>query len=135
MRVLSKFESLIYWVLIVFIAAVILVTTIQIGREIVIGLVNPPLFRFDSNELIDIFGSFLLVLIGIELMHTVKIYLTDHRVHVEVILAVGLVAITRKVVLLDPKQLDGASLMGIAAIIVALSVSYYLVKVSQQNNG
>ncbi len=135
MRVLSKFESLIYLVLIVFIAAVILVTTIQIGREIVIGLVNPPLFRFDSNELIDIFGSFLLVLIGIELMHTVKIYLTDHRVHVEVILAVGLVAITRKVVLLDPKQLDGVSLMGIAAIIVALSVSYYLVKVSQQNNG
>ncbi len=133
MRALSKFESLIYLVLIVFIAAVILVTTIQIGREIVIGLFNPPLFRFDPNELIDIFGSFLLVLIGIELMHTVKIYLTDHRVHVEVILAVGLVAITRKVVLLDPKQLDGSSLMGIAAIIVALSVSYYLVKVSHQN--
>lgn len=133
MRALSKFESLIYLVLIVFIAAVILVTTIQIGREIVIGLSNPPLFRFDPNELIDIFGSFLLVLIGIELMHTVKIYLTDHRVHVEVILAVGLVAITRKVVLLDPKQLDGSSLMGIAAIIVALSVSYYLVKVSHQN--
>lgn len=131
-RLISKFEFLINSVLLVFIALVVLITTFQLGWQIVAAFVNPPLFHFDTNELLDIFGSFLLVLIGVELMNTVKIYLVDRNIHVEVILAVGLVAITRKVVMIDHKQLDGTSLIGIAVIIISLSVSYYLVRLSHQ---
>jgi uncharacterized membrane protein (DUF373 family) len=131
-RLINKFEFLINAVLLVFIAFVVLVGTVQLGREMVAAILNPPLFHFDANELLDIFGGFLLVLIGVELMNTVKIYLIDKSVHVEVILAVGLVAITRKVVLLDHKELDGRSLIGIAVIIISLSVSYYLVRLSHQ---
>jgi uncharacterized membrane protein (DUF373 family) len=131
-RILGKFESLVNAVLLVFIAVVVLITTFQLGEEIVVAVTNRPLLHFNSGELLGIFSSFLLVLIGVELMHTVKIYLLDKSVQVEVILAVGLVAITRKVVVLDPKQLDGPSLVGIAAIIVALSISYYLVRLSDQ---
>jgi uncharacterized membrane protein (DUF373 family) len=132
MRLIGKFEFLINAVLLAFIAFVVLVTTLQLGREIVAAVVNPPLFHFDADELLDVFGEFLLVLIGVELMNTVKIYLVDKSFHVEVILAVGLVAITRKVVVLDHKQLDGMSLIGIATIIISLSVSYYLVRLSHQ---
>ncbi len=132
LRLIGKFEFLVNAVLLVFIAFVVLVTTFQLGWEIVAAFVNPPQFHFDANELLDIFGGFLLVLIGVELMNTVKIYLVDRSVHVEVILAVGLVAITRKVVVLDHKQLDGTSLIGIAVIIISLSVSYYLVRLSHQ---
>jgi uncharacterized membrane protein (DUF373 family) len=132
MRLIGKFEFLINAVLLAFIAFVVLVTTLQLGREIVAAVVNPPLFHFDADELLDVFGKFLLVLIGVELMNTVKIYLVDKSFHVEVILAVGLVAITRKVVVLDHKQLDGMSLIGIATIIISLSVSYYLVRLSHQ---
>lgn len=131
-RLINKFEFLINAVLLVFIAIVVLVGTVQLGREMVAFILSPPLFHFDANELLDIFGGFLLVLIGVELMNTVKIYLIDKSVHVEVILAVGLVAITRKVVLLDHKELDGRSLIGIAVIIISLSVSYYLVRLSHQ---
>jgi uncharacterized membrane protein (DUF373 family) len=131
-RLINKFEFLINAVLLVFIAFVVLVGTVQLGREMVAAILNPPLFHFDANELLDIFGGFLLVLIGVELMNTIKIYLIDKSVHVEVILAVGLVAITRKVVLLDHKELDGRSLIGIAVIIISLSVSYYLVRLSHQ---
>jgi uncharacterized membrane protein (DUF373 family) len=35
-------------------------------------------------------------------------------------------------VVLDHKQLDGTSLIGIAVIIISLSVSYYLVRLSHQ---
>ena len=133
-RLIGKFEFLINAVLLVFIAFVVLVTTFQLGRDIVAAIVNPPLFHFDANALLDIFGGFPLVLIGVELMNTVKIYLIDKSVHVEVILAVGLVAITRKVVVLDHKQLDGMSLIGIAVIIISLSISYYLVRLSHQRS-
>ncbi|MGD0491249.1 MAG: phosphate-starvation-inducible PsiE family protein [Steroidobacteraceae bacterium] len=129
---ISKFEFLINAVLLVFISFIVLVSTFELGREIVVALVSTPLFHFDAKELLDIFAGFLLVLIGVELMNTVKIYLIDKSVHVEVILAVGLVAITRKVVVLDQKQFDGTSLIGIAVIILSLSVSYYLVRLSHQ---
>jgi uncharacterized membrane protein (DUF373 family) len=134
-RLISKFEFLINVVLLVFVAFVVLITTFQLGWDIVTGILKPPLFLFDANELLDIFGGVLLVLIGVELMNTVKIYLIDKSVHVEVILAVGLVAITRKVVVLDHKQLDGTSLIGIAVIIISLSVSYYLVRLSHRRRG
>ena len=45
----------------------------------------------------------------------------------EVILAVGLVAITRKIIVLEPAHLEPLAMVGIAAIIVSLAVSFYLV--------
>jgi uncharacterized membrane protein (DUF373 family) len=131
-RLIGKFELLINAVLLVFIALVVLLTTVQLGWEIVAAFINPSLFHFDPSSLLDLFGGFLLILIGVELMNTVKIYLVDKSVHVEVILAVGLVAITRKVVVLDHQKLDGTSLIGVAVIIISLSVSYYLVRRSHQ---
>jgi uncharacterized membrane protein (DUF373 family) len=68
-----------------------------------------------------------MVLIGLELLHTVRAYLSERAVHVELVLAVGLVAITRKMILTDAKTLDGLWLIGIAAVIVALAVSYHVV--------
>jgi uncharacterized membrane protein (DUF373 family) len=133
-RILDKFEHLINAVLLVFIGVLVVIATFQLGQEIFTAVSNSPLFHFESDELLNIFGSFLLVLIGMELMHTIKIYLTDKSIHVEVILAVGLVAITRKVVLLEHKQLDGMSLIGIAAVIAALASSYYLVRLSHQKS-
>jgi uncharacterized membrane protein (DUF373 family) len=131
-RLAGKFELLINAVLLVFIALVLLLTTAQLGWEIVAAFINPPLLHFDPNQLLAFFGGFLLILIGVELMNTVKIYLIDRSVHIEVILAVGLVAITRKVVVLDHEKLDGTSLIGIAVIIISLAVSYYLVRLSHQ---
>jgi uncharacterized membrane protein (DUF373 family) len=134
MRMVGKFESLINVVLLALIAVVVLLTVFQLGVQIVTVIANRPLLQFELNELLDILGNILLVLIGVELMHTVKIYLIDKSVHVEVILAVGLVAITRKVVLLDHSHVDGISLIGISAIILSLSVSYYLVRQSHQQS-
>ena len=49
-------------------------------------------------------------------------------IHDEVVLLVAIIAIARKVVILEPKELDGTSLLGIAAIIFALSIGYYYVR-------
>jgi uncharacterized membrane protein (DUF373 family) len=78
--------------------------------------------------LLDIFGYFLLILIGVELLETIKAYLSEHVVHVEIVLEVALVAIARKVIILDVKELPSLTLIGIAAVIVALAAAYYLEK-------
>jgi len=102
--------------------------TIELGWLIIKDIISPPIILLEIDELLDIFGFFLLVLLGIELVSTLKTYLTENEIHVEVVFAVALIAIGRKVIILDVKELSSLSLLGIAAIIISLSVGYYLVK-------
>jgi uncharacterized membrane protein (DUF373 family) len=48
--------------------------------------------------------------------------------HAQIVMAVAIIAIARKVIILDVKELSGLALVGIAAIILALSIGYYLIK-------
>src|SRR5512135_616100 len=125
---LTKFERIIVTALIVMMVVTILLATIELGWLIITDIITPPVILLEINELLDIFGLFLLVLLGIELVSTLKTYLTEKEVHVEVVFAVALIAIGRKVIILDVKEISSLSLMGIAAIILSLSVGYFLVK-------
>lgn len=46
------------------------------------------------DELMDLFGVFLLVLIGIELLDTIKVYLKENVVNVEVVVLVAIIAVS-----------------------------------------
>jgi uncharacterized membrane protein (DUF373 family) len=106
----------------------ILLATIELAWLIIKDVITPPIILLEINELLDIFGLFLLVLLGIELISTLKAYLTENEVHVEVVFAVALIAIGRKVIILDVEKISSLSLMGIASIIISLSIGYFLVK-------
>jgi uncharacterized membrane protein (DUF373 family) len=128
LRFLKKFERIIVTTLIVMMGVTILLATIELAWLIIKDVITPPVILLEIHELLDIFGLFLLVLLGIELISTLKTYLTENEVHVEVVFAVALIAIGRKVIILDVKELSSLSLIGIAAIIISLSVGYFLVK-------
>ena len=128
LKFLRKFERMIITTLIVMMVVTILLATIELGWLIIKDIISPPVILLEINELLDIFGLFLLVLLGIELVSTLKTYLTENEVHVEVVFAVALIAIGRKVIILDVKELSSLSLIGIASIIISLSVGYFLVK-------
>ena len=125
---LKKFERLIVGMLIVLMMIVVLLSTIELGWIILQDILNPPYIVLDANELLDIFGFFLLVLIGVELIETLRAYLTDNTVHAEVVVEVAMIAIARKVIILDVKELSGLTLVGIAAIIVALTGAFFVLK-------
>ena len=127
---LKLFEKIIVSVLVGMLALVIALATIELGWLIVKDIMTPPVFLLEINELIDIFGLFLLVLVGIELLDTIKTYLAERTLHVEVVLMVAMIAIARKVIILDEKEKSEFALLGIGAIIVALGIGYYLLKLS-----
>ena len=117
---LKKFEKLIIVSLIAMMVLTILLSTIELGWIIIKDIITEPIFLLDINELLEIFGMFLLVLIGIELLETIKTYLAESKFHLEVVLMVAMIAIARKVIILDVKELSSLTLIGIAAIIIAL---------------
>jgi uncharacterized membrane protein (DUF373 family) len=128
LSLIKKFERIIVTTLIVMMAVTILLATVELGWLIIKDIITPPIILLEIDELLDIFGLFLLVLLGIELASTLKTYLTEKEIHVEVVFTVALIAIGRKVIILDVKEISSLSLLGIAAIIISLSVGYFLVK-------
>jgi uncharacterized membrane protein (DUF373 family) len=54
--------------------------------------------------------------------------MVEKLVHVEIVFAVALIAVARKVIVLDVAKYPSLTLMAIGIIIIALSVGYYLIK-------
>ena len=128
---LKKFETLITNALMVMMALVILLATVELGWFIIQDLISPPFLMLEIKELIELFGLFLLVLIGIELLESVKTYVLEREIHLEVVLAVAIIALARKVVALDFKETDGVTLIGLAGMLLALTIGYYLIRRSR----
>jgi uncharacterized membrane protein (DUF373 family) len=128
LNLLKKFEQVIISTLIGLMVVVVLLSTIELGWLIVKDILTPPIILLEIDELLDVFGFFLLVLIGLELLETIRAYLTEHVIHAEIVLEVALIAIARKVIILDVKELPSLTLIGIAAIIVALAGAYYVIR-------
>jgi uncharacterized membrane protein (DUF373 family) len=102
--------------------------TIELGWVILRDIITPPIILLEIEELLEIFGFFLLVLIGIELLETIKAYLMTHVVHVEIVLEVALIAIARKVIILDLEKYESLTLVGIAALISAVALAFWVIK-------
>jgi len=124
---IKSFERVVVTALICFMTVVILLATVDVGRLVVLEVMREPVGLLQIDGLLDIFGMFLLVLVGIELLYTLRAYWVEDEVHVEVVFAMALIAVARKVIILDVKQLDSLVLVGIAALVLALSAGYYLV--------
>lgn len=126
---LKKLERILIHALMVMMAVVLLLSTVELGWIIVNDVISPPLFLLEIEELLDIFGLFMLVIIGIELLETImKTYLKENVNHVEVVFLVAMIAIARKVIILDVKDVSGVTLVGIGAIVITLSAGYYLIR-------
>ena len=127
-RFLRIIERIIVTALIVMMTIVLLLATVDLGWILVRDIFSLPIMLLGIDELLEIFGFFLLVLIGVELLETIKAYFDEHVVHVEVVLEVAMIAIARKVITLEVKDLPSLTLIGISAIILALAVAFYFVK-------
>ena len=135
MSVFAKTERIIAIVLLALMAIVVASAKIEVAYEIVTGLIEPPGFFLGVPELIDVFGLFLMVLIGLELMTSIHMYLDDHKIHAELMLLVALTAVTRKIVIMDTSNMESAMVFGIGFLIIALAVGYYLIRGKRPETG
>jgi uncharacterized membrane protein (DUF373 family) len=127
-RFLKTFERVVVGSLIVMMLVVILLATLELARLLIMDIIAPFDHFININELLDVFGFFMLIIIGVELLQTIRAYLKEHEVHVEIVLEVALIAIVRKIVILEVKDYSPVSLLAIAAIVISLAGGYYLHK-------
>ncbi len=128
MKFLRSYQNIIIGTLVVLMAIVVLFATVDLAIAVFQEIVGPIPFVLSAAGFPELLSLFLLVLVGLEILDTIKAYLDEHVVHVEIVLLAALVAIARKVITLDIKNTSAMTMLGIAAILAALTVGYYLFK-------
>jgi uncharacterized membrane protein (DUF373 family) len=89
---------------------------------------EPPVMLLTISDILATFGAFIAVMIAIEIFENLTIYLRDNVIEVELVMATALMAIARKVIVLDYKELSAEYIYTTAAVVIALSIGYYLVR-------
>lgn len=117
----------------VFLLVVIVLAVVVLGHLVYLGIGDGQLLSIDSapefqRRLQNAFGGALLVLLGLELLETVRTYFTEHRIRLEVIMIVAMIAVSRHIITIDFEHADGVWLVGVASLVIALGAAYYLVK-------
>jgi len=88
---------------------------------------QPPTGILNEGDILAVFGTFMAAVIAIEIFINIVLYLRDDVLHVKLVLATALMAIARKVIVLDFKTIQPEYVWATAAVILALSIGYWLV--------
>lgn len=91
------------------------------------NLMTPPLFLLEITDILATFGAFMAVLIAIEIFVNITLYLRDDVIHVKIVMATALMAVARKVIILDLKETGWQEVLALAAVLLATSIGYWLV--------
>ena len=70
------------------------------------------------------FGGVLLVVLGLELMDTLRHYFIDHRLRVELLISVALVAVARHLIQLDYEHVEAWRVAAMGLLVLSLAASY-----------
>jgi uncharacterized membrane protein (DUF373 family) len=68
------------------------------------------------------------LLIAIEVFVNIVSYLGDNEIHIDIVLATAYMAVLRKIIILDYKQVSPDYVYATAALAVALAIAYWLTK-------
>ncbi len=90
-------------------------------------LIEPPFMLLKIDDILVTFGAFIAVLIAVELFINISMYLSTDVIPVRLVIATGLMAITRKVIIFDFNVLTPAYIYSSAAVILALVITYWLI--------
>lgn len=95
-------------------------------------LITPPLMLLQISDILATFGAFMAVLIAIEIFVNITIYLREDVIHIKIVMATALMAVARKVIILDVEQTEPSYLWGLASVVLAMSIGYWLVVIGSE---
>jgi uncharacterized membrane protein (DUF373 family) len=86
------------------------------------------------KTLFKVFGLFLNVLIALEILENITGYLKKHVLQVELVIVTSLIAVARKIIILDLDKVEGIDIIGLGLAVLALSISYFIIRISNSKN-
>lgn len=126
----QRIESIVALMLTVVITMVIFVALFRLVlgvlESLVFGAANP----LDHKVFQEVFGQIMTVLIALEFNHTLQYVVTREQsiIQIKTVLLIAMLALSRKFIILDLAEISGEHLMGLAAVTIALGITYWLIR-------
>ncbi|MFL0801213.1 MAG: phosphate-starvation-inducible PsiE family protein [Agarilytica sp.] len=118
------------FLVLILMTVIVAIAIVELGIILYLDIFDPTddVLFLEIDELFRIFGFFFIILIGFELVETVEMYFKENVIHAEVVLLVAVIAVSRKVILLDLEKYDPLAIIGLGVIIFTLGSCYFLIK-------
>ncbi len=130
----ERFEHAVALILTGLISVIIVVALWRLGNEIFRVLVLDAFDPLDHAVFQSIFGMIMTLLIAMEFKHSIVQVLERkaHIIQVKTVLLIALLALSRKFIILDAKEMGAATLAALALCVVALGIVYWLLREREQ---
>jgi uncharacterized membrane protein (DUF373 family) len=132
-KVISLVDKLKRWMslfVLIVMAIIVAASIVELAIVLYQDIFDPTdnVLFLEINELFRIFSFVFIILIGFELMETIEMYFKKNVIHAEVVLLVAVIAVSRKVILLDLEKYNPLAIIGLGFIIVSLGACYYFIR-------
>jgi len=111
---------------------VIILGVVDVCHVLYTRLSTPPVFMLNVSDIFKVFGAFMVVLIAIEIFINIRLYLGSSTLPIKLVIGTALMAIARKVIVLDLANTTSIYVFAIAAVVLALGIAYWLVGKTSQ---
>lgn len=128
----GKFEHVCVMVLTALIAVIIVFAIWHLALKILYSIMASTFDPTDYEVFQSVFGMIFTVIIALEFKRSLLVLAerSDSVVQVRSVLLIALLAVVRKLIILDIAHTDALSLLSLAAAIIALGAAYWLVRAS-----
>ncbi len=89
-------------------------------------LMSPPFLLLTISDILKAFAAFLAVLIAIEIYQNIVMYIRTDVFPLRLVIATALMAISRKVIIMDFDEISPQYIYATGAVVLALGLTYYV---------
>ena len=128
----QRFESLAAFVLTIIISLIIVVALYRLASSVVLGLVFGLLDPLEPKAFQTVFGEIMTLLIALEFNHTLQYAVSRQEsiIQTRVVILIALLALARKIIILDIHEFSTGEMLGMAAMMLALGITYGIMQYS-----
>ena len=134
----QRFEHIVILILTALIAVIVVTAVWSLSLKILFELVlSGSLDPSDYAVFQAVFGMIFTVIIALEFKKSLLVVAErrENVVQIRSVVIIALLAICRKIIILDLNETDASHIMAFAAVILALGVVYWLIRDCDQRSG
>ena len=125
----ERFEQVVALVIVALISIIILIALWDLAKEVVLLALHDKLDPLDHRVFQALFGQIMTLLIALEFKHSIRVVAAGKSIiQVRTVLLIALLALSRKLIVLDLHAYSAATILALAAVLLALGVTYWLVR-------
>lgn len=98
-------------------------------------LTTGPHYLLNISEIFETFAAFLAVLVAIEIFVNIRIYLSSYELPVKLVVATALMAVARKIIVLDFEKIAALEVFSLGVVVLALGGTYCYMLHAQHREG